>query len=98
MLKFFYFGIFISTSFGVIINNYIKISLHAMAMGAASAAIILFALFYHTQITTAISITFLLTGIVCSSRLIVSDHTNAEIYIGLFVGIICQLIGYRFAI
>ena len=97
VLKFFYFGIFISTSFGVIINNYIKISLHAMAIGAALAAMILFAFFYHTQITTAISITLLLTGIVCSSRLIVSDHTNAEIYIGLFVGIICQMIGYWFA-
>lgn len=98
VLKFFYFGIFISTSFGVIINNYIKISLHAMAMGAASAAMVLFAFYYHIQITSAISITFLLTGIVCSSRLIASDHTNAEIYIGLFVGIICQLIGYWFAI
>jgi len=98
VLKFFYFGIFISTSFGVIINNYIKISLHGMAMGGALAAMILFAFFYHAQITLAISITLLLTGIVCTSRLLVSDHTNAEIYIGLIVGIICQLIGYWFAI
>ena len=69
-----------------------------MAMGGALAAIILFAFFYHIQITGAISITLLLTGIVCTSRLLVSDHTNAEIYIGLMVGILCQLIGYWFAI
>jgi hypothetical protein len=98
VLKFFFFGIFISTSLGVIINNYIKISLHAMAMGGALAAIILFAFFYETQITLAISISVLLTGIVCTSRLLVSDHTNAEIYSGLFVGIICQVIGYWFAL
>lgn len=98
VLKFFFFGIFISTSLGVIINNYIKISLHAMAMGGALAAIILFAFFYETQITLAISISVLLTGIVCSSRLLVSDHTNTEIYTGLFVGIVCQLIGYWFAL
>lgn len=98
VLKFFFFGIFISTSLGVIINNYIKISLHAMAMGGALAAIVLFAFFYETQITLAISISVLLTGIVCTSRLLVSDHTNAEIYSGLFVGIICQVIGYWFAL
>lgn len=98
VLKFFFFGIFISTSVGVIINNYIKISLHAMAMGGALAAIILFAFFYETQITLAISIATLLTGIVCTGRLLVSDHTNTEIYAGLIVGILCQLIGYWFAL
>jgi hypothetical protein len=69
-----------------------------MAMGGAMAAIILFAFFYETQITLAISISVLLTGIVCTSRLLVSDHTNTEIYAGLFVGILCQLIGYWFAL
>ena len=98
VLKFFFFGIFISTSAGVIINNFIKISLHAMAMGGALAAIILFAFFYQTQITLAISIATVLTGVVCTSRLLVSDHTNAEIYSGLIVGILCQLIGYWFAL
>jgi hypothetical protein len=97
VLKFFFFGIFISTSIGVIINNFIKISLHAMAMGGALAAIVLFAFFYETQLTLAISIVTILTGLVCTSRLLVSDHTNLEIYSGLIVGILCQLVGYWFA-
>ena len=97
VLKFFYFGIFISTSLGLIINNFIKISLHAIALGSALTAIILFSFFYQTHLGIAIGVVSILTGLVCTSRLIVSDHTTKEIYAGLFVGILCQLIGYWFA-
>ncbi len=97
VLKFFYFGIFISTSLGLIINNFIKISLHAIAMGSALTAIILFSFYYQTHLGVAITVVTLLTGIVCTSRLLVSNHTTQEIYAGLFVGIICQLIGFWFA-
>jgi len=98
VLKFFYFGIFISTSAGLILNNFFKISLHAMAMGGAAAAIILFSFYYQTELGPAISIATLITGLVCTSRLLVSDHTPVEIYAGLIVGVLCQLIGYWFAI
>ncbi|MEO9210755.1 MAG: hypothetical protein ABI208_06630, partial [Ginsengibacter sp.] len=39
-------------------------------------------------------ITFLLAGFVSSSRLIVSDHTPFEIYVGLILGILSQLIAF----
>ena len=96
-LKFFYFGIFISTALGLIINNFIKISLHAIAAGGAVAAVILFSVFYQTPLGIAIGVTTVLAGLICTCRLIVSNHTTQEIYTGLFVGIICQLIGYWFA-
>ena len=35
----------------------------------------------------------LLTGLVCTARLIVSDHTPREIYLGLLVGMLCQFVG-----
>jgi hypothetical protein len=35
----------------------------------------------------------LLTGLVCTSRMIVSDHTPKEIYAGLLVGLVCQFVG-----
>ncbi len=96
VLKFFYFGIFIATAAGVVINNFIKISLHGIAMGGALAAIILTSFFYQTQLGLAISIVVLLTGLVCTSRFLVSNHTTTEVYSGLAVGVICQLIGYWF--
>lgn len=96
VLKFFYFGIFTATVFGVFINNYIKISLHGIAMGGALAAIILFAFVYHATTGYAITSIVLLTGLVCTARFLVSDHTNVEIYSGVILGIVCQLIGFWF--
>jgi len=96
-LQFFYFGIFISTSIGLVINNLIKISLHGISMGSLLAAMILLSFFYQTPMGMAISITALITGMVATSRLIVSDHTTQEVYAGLILGIACQLIGYFFA-
>lgn len=96
VLKFFYMGIFASTVFGLILNNYFKISLHAMGVGGAMAAIILIAMYYAQPLGMSMSIGVLITGIVCTARFLVSDHTNKEIYTGLFVGIGCQLLAYYF--
>lgn len=96
VLKFFYMGIFMATVAGLILNNYFKISLHGMAVGGALAAIILFAMYYRLPLGLYMSVAALLTGIVCTSRFLVSDHTNAEVYTGLAVGISCQLIAYYF--
>jgi hypothetical protein len=96
VLRFFFMGIFIATVFGLILNNYFKISLHAMGVGGATTAIILFSIYYHLNYGGVICICILLTGIVCSSRFLVSDHTNKEIYSGLAVGVCCQLLAYWF--
>jgi hypothetical protein len=96
VLRFFFMGIFIATVFGLILNNYFKISLHAMGIGGATTAIILFSIYYHLNFGAVISISILLCGIVCTSRFLVSDHTNKEIYAGLALGIVCQLLAYWF--
>lgn len=96
VLKFFYMGIFAATVFGLILNNYFKISLHTMGVGGAMAAIILVAIYYHSPLGASISIATLLTGIVCTARFLVSDHTNKEIYSGLLVGAGSQLFAYYF--
>ena len=94
VLKFFYFGIFWTTIIGVIINNFIKISLHTIAAGSAAMALILFSFYYEIHLGLAISIAVMLCGIIASARLIVSDHTNLEIYSGFGLGVFCQLLGY----
>jgi hypothetical protein len=38
-------------------------------------------------------IAVLLTGLVCTARLLVSNHTTGEIYLGLLAGCISQAIG-----
>jgi hypothetical protein len=41
--------------------------------------------------TWPLSLALLITGLVCTSRLLVSDHSQKDIYLGLSVGLICQL-------
>ncbi len=96
VLKFFYMGIFVSTVIGLMLNSYFKISLHAMGVGGALAAIILFAMYYRLPMGLQISVTAIIAGMVCTSRLLVSDHTNKEIYTGLFAGIFSQVAAYWF--
>jgi len=98
VLKFFYTGIFMATAAGLILNNYYKISLHGMGMGGASMAIVLFAFYYHQPMGIVIAGALLLTGIVATSRFLISDHTQKEVYMGLLVGALCQVVAYIFVL
>ena len=93
VLKFFYFGIFLTTVFGLIINNFIKISMHAIGAGTLVALIILTCFYYRTFFGTDIIVATFLAGITCTARLLLDEHSAAEIYTGLFVGVVSQLLG-----
>ncbi len=94
VLKYFFMGIFIATVVGLTMNNYYKISMHAMGVGGLVTAIVLSSFHYQIINGVPISISLFITGLVCSSRLLVSDHSVKEIYTGLLAGIICQLVAY----
>ena len=94
VLKFFFMGIFIGTVAGLIINNYFKISMHAMGAGGLATAFLLTSFHYQIANGIPVSMALVVAGLVCTARLIVSDHSVREIYSGLFVGILCQLIAY----
>ncbi len=96
VLKFFYMGIFSCSVAGLILNSYFKISLHAMGVGGALAAIILFALHYRLPLGVSMSVAALITGFVCTARFLVSDHSQREVYAGLIVGITTQILSYYF--
>jgi hypothetical protein len=89
----FMFGVFISSSAALIANIYHKISMHAIGMGG-TLGLFLVVMQQNTMLMTGpLTIALLTTGIVCTSRMIVSDHQPKEIYAGLVVGLICQFIG-----
>ena len=98
VLKFFYFGIFLTTIFGLIINSFIKISMHTIGAGTFLSFIILTCLTYHILLGSDIIIAAFLTGIICTARLLLNHHSPKEIYSGLIVGILCQLLGYWIAL
>jgi hypothetical protein len=89
-------SVFISSILGLMSNAYMKISMHAMAVGAMATFILILALQGTTSSGIYISAVLLITGLVCTARLVVSDHTNKEIYTGLFIGVASMLLAKSF--
>jgi len=86
-------AIFIASSAGLMANIYMKVSMHAMAMGIMVAFVGMMALGEASNYTIYLSIALLVAGMVCTARMIVSDHTPAQIYTGLIIGILSLVVG-----
>lgn len=97
-LKFFYFGIFIASALGLIINNFMKISLHAMGVGGFLTAIILVGLYYSVDNAIWTLLAIIITALVMSARMIVSDHSKQELILGFFIGLLTQVMAYFWVI
>lgn len=89
-------GTFLAICLAFIMNIYIKVSMHTIAMGGAVVFFLLQA-FSETDTTGIyLSISLLVAGLVGTSRLIVSDHRPVEIYLGYIAGGVCQLVAIIF--
>jgi hypothetical protein len=89
-------GTWISVSLALMANIIMKISLHAIGVGVMLTFIILMALSQELNFGVYISVALLITGIVCTSRFIVSDHSPAEVYGGLALGAVSMLLANQF--
>jgi hypothetical protein len=89
-------GSFLAVCGGWICNIYFKISMHAIAMGGLLMFFLLFVFNDSYASGLYLSIAVLIAGAVCTSRFIVSDHSSKEIYAGLIIGLIAQVIGWIF--
>lgn len=95
-MTFFFLGIFLASAAGLLANNYFKVSMHAMGVGGAAAFMVLLGIVNANTGGLYISFAILVAGIVCTARLLVSDHHFMEIYWGLFLGIISQVVACYF--
>lgn len=89
-------AVFIASIIGFMANIYIKVSMHAIAMGVACTFISMLTLSQSTNLTLYLAGAILVAGMVCTSRLIVSDHTPREVFLGFFFGVIAQLAAHYF--
>ncbi len=87
-------AVFIASSAGLLLNSYFKISMHGLSVGVASAFMYLLSFLFEMNIGVYISITIFISGLVCTARLINGDHYPVEVYSGLFIGVLSQLIAY----
>ena len=87
-------AVFLSSSLGLIVNSYMKVSMHAISVGVACTLFILLGFLSDDNLGVYISLVLLTGGLVCTARLILSDHYPVEVYTGLVVGILAQLVAY----
>jgi hypothetical protein len=83
---------FISTIIGLMINIKMKVSLHAISMGIVATFFSLLAFNQSLNFGFYLSVVLFITGLVCTARFIVSDHTSQEVYGGLVVGAVSMII------
>lgn len=90
-------AVFLSCIAGMMANIYYKISMHGIAVGAMFILFVWMASNGTVALGSWLAIATLITGMVCTARFIVSDHSSFEVYSGLMVGALCQLIGIAIA-
>ena len=70
-------------------NAWFKISTHAAASGGVVGALLAFSLIFSFDPTGWLCLTVLLSGLVCSARLVLRQHTMEELGYGVLVGLVC---------
>ncbi len=77
-------------------NIYFKISMHAVGVGGLIGFVLLYSFQDPFASGLYICIVLLIAGLVCTSRLILSAHNGFQVWMGLFVGILAQIVGFSF--
>ncbi|MBC7950021.1 MAG: hypothetical protein H7Y42_19205 [Chitinophagaceae bacterium] len=89
-------SIFLASSIGLMANIYMKISMHTTAMGVMLGFMTWLGLTQWGSFGVYMAVAVLIAGLVCTSRLLVSDHSRREVYAGLVAGLMGVLLGYIF--
>lgn len=88
-LSYLFFGVVLGLGLIYILFVFkIKTSLHLLSIGAALGYFLLFQQLHSLAITPIIIIFLLLSGLLASSRLHLKAHTNTEVYLGFFIGLV----------
>lgn len=85
-------AIFIASIGALMANIYMKVSMHAIAVGVMVAFIMHLGFLLQKDFGAYISVALVITGLVCTARLIASDHSPKEIYWGLVIGIVSLMV------
>ena len=89
-------AIFLGSSIGLLMNSYLKVSMHGIAIGITACMFLILGMISDDEMGFYISIVFILSGLLATARLVNNDHSPAEIYAGIFAGVVAQVIAYVF--
>ena len=87
---------FLAICIGAFVNSFFKVSMHALSMGVIIAWFFIFSFNSSVNLGPYFSIALLIAGLVCTARLINSDHLPFEVYAGLLLGAVAQVIAWLF--
>lgn len=90
ILPSFFLGVFLASSAALIANIYFKISMHAIGLGGMLGLFFIITANNSMLMTWALTAALLITGLVCSFRLLLGSHSPRDIYAGLIIGILMQ--------
>lgn len=93
-LRAFLLSAFIAASASLLINNYIKVSMHAIGVGGMLCFFILLLFSNKVDEVLPLLAAILITGITCTSRLVASNHTTAEVTVGAIAGALIQFVAW----
>ncbi|GDX44001.1 hypothetical protein LBMAG23_09780 [Bacteroidota bacterium] len=85
-------GMFLSAAASLLLNNYFKISMHAVGIGGLLGLVTVSILDGSQYAGIPVLVALFLSGITITSRKIVSDHSWFDLISGLLVGFLFQLI------
>ena len=75
------------------INVWWKISTHTAAIGGVGGSLFVFAEFFGFNPVWWLCLVFFLAGVLGSSRMILRQHTLAQVVAGFWLGIVCAIVG-----
>jgi len=83
-------GIFLAASLALVFNNFMKVSMHAIGMGGLTGLMLSLVFLGYAQGGLPPIASILLTGLVCTSRMMVGSHDHKEILMGFLIGLVTQ--------
>jgi hypothetical protein len=92
MFRQFLLGSFITIIGAWLANIAFKVSLHALAMGGVFCFMLLLTFNVEGSSAQYFALAVVVSGIVCSARLIVSSHRPFDVYAGFIIGGVSQLL------
>lgn len=95
---YYYFIGLIAATFTSLILLFLKFksSMHLMGMGSLFMFLVSLSIHFETNITIALSLFILATGLVATSRLYLIAHQKSEIIIGFLIGVLSQLFTIKY--
>jgi hypothetical protein len=90
------FGVFLSASGSLVLNSFYKVSMHTTGAGGLLTFMILLALYGTPAMGLPLAMAILITGLVWTARMLVSNHTQTELVLGFMLGMLGQLVAAAF--